>query len=139
MKKLLIMSLLASASALALAKLPPATDEAKAKAHEAAAKAAWAGKVDAYKLCQSQNKVAYRYFLSASAAGKEIKPGMVLLPCADPGSFSYAPPVLAKPIEAAGAHSPAATADSPPSSKLPDSVVNPVTPVTPVTPVKPAK
>jgi hypothetical protein len=131
MKKLLIVSLLASASALALAKLPPLTDQAKAKADEVAAKAAWAGKVAGYKLCQSQNKVAYRYFLSASSAGKEIKPAMVLLPCADPGSFSYAPPVIAKPIEAAGAHSPPATADSPPNSKLTDAVVNPVKPVRP--------
>ncbi|MCJ7799918.1 MAG: hypothetical protein MUP33_09225 [Polaromonas sp.] len=123
MKKLLIVGLLAGASGMALAKLPALSDEAKAKAAEAAAKAAWAGKVDAYKLCKSQDKVAASYHLSAKAAGKETKPAMVLPACADPGAFS---PVGAKPIEAAGAHSPTATAVSPPSSKRPDAVVNPV-------------
>jgi len=125
MKKLLIVSLLASASAMALAKLPPPSDDAKAKAAEASAKAAWAGKVDTYQLCKSQDKVAASYYQSAKAAGKETKPAMVLPPCADPGAFSYAPPIVAKPIEAAGAHSPATTAASPPSTKQPDSVVNP--------------
>jgi hypothetical protein len=125
MKKLLILSLLASASAMALAKLPPPTEEAKAKAAEAAAKAAWAGKVDIYQLCKSQDKVAASYYQSAKAAGKETRPAMVLPPCADPGAFSYAAPVVAKPIEAAGAHSPTTNAASPPSTKQPDAVVNP--------------
>jgi hypothetical protein len=35
-------------------------------------------------------------------------------PCADPGPFAYAPPEQ-KPLEASGAHSPPATASSPPS------------------------
>lgn len=125
MKKLLIVSLLASASALALAKLPPPNDEAKAKAHEAAAKAAWAGKIDAYQLCKTQDKVAASYYQSAKAAGKETKPATPLPPCADPGAFSYEPLVVAKPIEAAGAHSPTTTAISPPSTKQPDAVLNP--------------
>lgn len=37
-----------------------------------------------------------------------------LTPCADPGPFAYAPPEQ-KPLEASGAHSPAANATSPPS------------------------
>ena len=37
----------------AWAKLPPPSDEAKAKAAEAAAKTAHAGKIDAFKLCKS--------------------------------------------------------------------------------------
>ena len=37
-----------------------------------------------------------------------------LTPCADPGPFAYAPPEQ-KPLETSGAHSPAATATSPPS------------------------
>lgn len=126
MKKLLIVSLLAGASGMALAKLPPLSDEAKAKAAEAAAKAAWAGKVDAYQLCKSQDKVAASYYLSAKAAGKETKSPTPLPPCADPGAFSYLPPEAAKPIEAAGAHSPTTNAASPPSTKQPDAVVNPV-------------
>lgn len=125
MKNFLIAGLLLGASALALAKLPPPNDEAKAKAAEAAAKAAWAGKVDAYQLCQSQDKVAARYHASAKATGKETKPASAAPACADPGAFTYVPVEAAKPIEAAGAHSPTATAASPPSSKVPDAVMNP--------------
>lgn len=124
MKKLLILSLLAAASAASLAKLPPLSDEAKAKAAEAAAKTAWTGKVEAYLLCKSQDKVAAAYYKSAKAAGKETKPPAAAPACADPGAFVYTPPE-AKPIEAAGAHSPAGTATSPPSTKQPDAVANP--------------
>ncbi|WP_431095288.1 hypothetical protein [Polaromonas aquatica] len=124
MKKLLIMSLLAVASAASLAKLPPLSDEAKAKAAEAAAKTAWTGKVEAYLLCKSQDKVAASYYKTAKAAGKETKPAAAAPACADPGPFAYTPPA-AKPIEAAGAHSPAGTAGSPPSTKQPDAVGNP--------------
>jgi hypothetical protein len=124
MKKFLILSLLAAASAASLAKLPPLSDEAKAKAAEAAAKTAWSGKVDAYQLCKSQDKVAAAYYKSAKAAGKETKPPAAAPACADPGAFAYTPPE-AKPIEASGAHSPAGTATSPPSTKQPDAVVNP--------------
>ena len=125
MKKLLIVGLLAGASALALAKLPPPTDEAKAKAAEAAAKAAWAGKVDVYQLCKSQDAVAAAYFKSAKAAGKETKPATATPACAEPGAFVYPPPEAAKPLEASGAHSPAATATSPPSSKAPAASIAP--------------
>lgn len=125
MKKLLILGLLAGASALALAKLPPPTDEAKAKAAEAAAKAAWAGKVDVYQLCKSQDAVAAAYFKSAKAAGKETKPATATPACAEPGAFVYPPPEAAKPLEASGAHSPTATAASPPSSKMPAAAIAP--------------
>jgi hypothetical protein len=124
MKKLLMLGLLAGASSLALAKLPPLSDEAKAKAAEAAAKTAWTGKVEAYLLCKSQDKVAAAYYKSAKAAGKETKPAATVPPCADPGPFAYTPPE-AKPIEASGAHSPAGNATSPPSTKQPDAVGNP--------------
>lgn len=125
MKKILIVSLLASVSVLALAKLPPPSDEAKAKAAEAAAKAAWAGKVDAYRSCQSQDKVAAGYYAAAKAAGKETKPAIATPACADPGVFAYLPPEAAKPLEASGAHSPAATATSPPGSKTPAAAIAP--------------
>lgn len=125
MKKRLILIVALVASSAVLAKLPALSDEAKAKAAEAAAKAAWAGKVDTYLLCKSQDKVAAAYFQSAMAAGKEAKPAAAVPPCADPGAFTYAPVEVAKPIEASGAHSPAATAVSPPSTKQPDAVVNP--------------
>ena len=127
MKKFLVSVLILSAASLAFAKLPPLSDEAKAKAAEAAAKSAWAGKVDGYLLCKSQDKVAASYYQTAKAAGKETKPAATVPPCADPGAFVYVPPEPAKPIEAAGAHSPAATAASPPSTKAPDATVNPAT------------
>ena len=124
--------LILGASSMALAKIPALSDEAKAKAAEAAAKTAWAGKVDGYQLCKSQDKVAASYYKSARAAGKETKAPTALPACVDPGAFVYTAPApaaaasaQAKPIEAAGAHSPTATAVSPPSSKQPDAVVNP--------------
>jgi len=82
----------------ALAKLPAPSDEAKAKAAEAAAKAAHAGKVDAYQLCKAQNRVAAQY------RSKSAKP-VETPPCADPGPFVYKP---AAPAAAAPAAAPAA-------------------------------
>lgn len=124
MKKSLIPLLLALASSAAFAKLPALTGEAKAKAAEGSAKTAWSGNADAFLLCKWQDKVAASYYQSAKAAGKPTKPAAALPPCTEPGPFAYTPPD-AKPLEAAGAHSPATTATSPPSGKVPDAVVNP--------------
>jgi hypothetical protein len=125
--QLLTVSLLAGGSMLAFAKLPAPSAEEKAKAPEAAAKAAWAAKVDAYQLCKSQDKVAASYYMTAKTAGKETKPAAAAPACADPGAFAYTPAAAepAKPIEASGAHSPAATAASPPGTRQPDAVTNP--------------
>lgn len=98
----------------AFAKLPAPDDAAKAKAAEAAAKAAWTGKVDNYLLCNAQDRAAANFFANAKAEGREVKPAIATPPCADPGPFAYVAPE-AKPLEAAGAHSPATTAASPPS------------------------
>lgn len=125
MKIFLISTLVMLASSAALAKLPALSDEAKAKAAEAAGKTVWAGRVDSYLLCKSQDKVAAAYFRSAKSAGKDTKPAPATPACADPGAFVYAPPEAAKPIEAAGAHSPTTTAASPHSTKQPDALVNP--------------
>ena len=92
---------------VALAKLPPLSDEAKAKAAEAAAKAAWGDKVAAYQLCKSQDKVAATYAADAKKAGKEIKPSTATPPCADPGPFVYTPPAPAPAPAAASAAMPA--------------------------------
>lgn len=116
MKPLLTLSVLALAAAFAHAKLPPLSDDAKAKAAEAAAKAAHAGKVANYKLCLSMERVAVKYMADAKKAGKDVKPATATAPCADPGAFA---PPDAKPLEAAGAHSPPGTAASPPSTKTP--------------------
>jgi hypothetical protein len=108
----------AAFAAPALAKLPPLSDEAKAKAAEAAAKAAWADKVGAYQLCQAMDRAAEHYRSTEKAAGKEASAAVGTPACADPGAYS--PPVAAaasKPLEASGAHSPTEMATSPPSSK----------------------
>lgn len=135
MKKLLILTLTLCLSTLTFAKLPVASDEVKAKAAETAAKSAWSGKNDSFALCKSQDKVAAGYVQAAKAAGKELKASTLTPPCVDPGAFVYtASPMpavtasapTAKPLEAAGAHSPTPTAASPPSGKLTDAVINPV-------------
>lgn len=125
MKKLIAASLLITASALVTAKLPPPSEEVKAKAAQAAAKAAWDGKVDAYLSCKAQDKAAAHYYKTAKAAGKDTKPATATPPCTEPGAFSYTPPELAKPLEASGAHSPAPTATSPPSTKTPAAAIAP--------------
>ena len=105
---------LASLAGVAAAKLPSLSPEAQAKAAETAAKAAWSGKVDAYKLCQAQDRVVAHYRRTAPNAA----PAVSAPACIDPGPFSYTPPE-AKPLEAAGAHSPAGTATSPPNTAVP--------------------
>jgi hypothetical protein len=63
-------------ASVAHAKLPaaPQTEEAKAKAAEAAAKTAHGNKVEAFKLCKSMDKTAAHYFKTAAAAKKDVKP-----------------------------------------------------------------
>jgi hypothetical protein len=75
----------------AWAKLPPLSDEAKAKAAEAAAKSAHTGKVAAFQLCTSMNRTAERYFADAKKANKEVKPATPTPDCVDPGPFAAAP------------------------------------------------
>lgn len=135
MKKLFTLIFTLCLSTLVTAKLPAASEEVKAKAAETAAKTAWSGKNDSYALCKSQDKVAAGYVQTAKTSGKELKTSTTTPPCADPGPFVYIAGVApaaassgpkAKPLEAAGAHSPTPTAASPPSGKLTDAVVNPV-------------
>jgi hypothetical protein len=116
--------LLTSIAGAAGAKLPPLSDEAKAKAAEATAKTAWTTNVGNYQLCKSQDKVAAAYFAEAKKAGKPTQPPASVPACADPGPFAYTPPEP-KPLEAAGAHSPPATATSPPSTVTPAAETTP--------------
>ena len=105
MNKTLFAWLLAALSATAFAKLPAPSDEAKAKAAEAAAKTAHAGKVDGYLLCKSQDKVAaHVQKTNKTKAGKPV----ATPPCADPGKFVYTPPEAAAPVAGASAAAPAA-------------------------------
>ena len=104
MKRIAATTLLALAGTLmgwsALAKPPAPGDEAKAKAAEAAAKTAHAGKVDAFKLCLSMDKVAGGYQASAKKAGKPASAPTATPPCADPGPY----------VAAGAASAPAASA-----------------------------
>lgn len=83
---------LALAASSAFAKLPAASDEAKAKAAEAAAKTAHVGKVDAFLLCKSQDKVAAKVNKAKAKSAT---------PCADPGKFVYPPPAAPAIVAAA--------------------------------------
>ena len=98
---------------MVFAKLPAPSDEAKAKAAEAAAKTAWSDKVGAYQLCRAMDRTAEYYRKSAKDAAAAVETPA----CADPGAFVFVAPAATPPLEAAGAHSPATMATAPPSSK----------------------
>ena len=111
-----LLAALALAWPPAHAKLPALSPDAQVKAEEAKQKAAWTEKVSAYQLCRSMDKVAAAYHASTRASGTQTKPSAATPPCTDPGPFVAAAPAASKPLEASGAHSPPATAATPPSS-----------------------
>lgn len=115
MKKniLFIGTLLLAGSVFAKLPTPVLTEEAKAKAAEAAAKTAHGNKVANYQLCKSMDVAAASYFKSAKAAGKAVKPATETPPCADPGAFVYPPP--AAPATAAAPAAPAPVAAATPA------------------------
>jgi hypothetical protein len=122
MRTLLISSALALLAASAMAKLPPPSDEAKAKAAETAAKTAHGNKVADYQLCKSMDRVAATYYAEAKKAGKETKPPVPTPACADPGPFVYPPPAAASApaapaVAAAPAPAPAAKGTPPAPAK----------------------
>jgi len=99
------------------AKLPPVTEDAKAKAAEVAAKSAWTDKVGLFQLCRAMDRTAEAYRKEFQAAGKEPPQPTATPPCIDPGPFvTPVTPVASKPLEASGAHSPPGAAISPPST-----------------------
>ena len=110
MNKFLIALALLGACSVSFAKLPPLSDEAKAKAEETKAKAAHTAKADAYDLCRAQDRVAAHVNKHNKAkAGKPV----TTAPCADPGKFVYTPaPVVAT---TAAAPAPAAAAPAAPA------------------------
>lgn len=81
----LAVSALAFAAA-ASAKLPDPTPEQKAAAALAAAKTGHTAKVDAYKTCLVQSKIADEYLKQQRAQGKSYTPEATAA-CADPGPF----------------------------------------------------
>ena len=100
------------ATSVALAKLPALSDDAKAKAAEAAAKTAHGDKVAGFQLCKSMNRTAAFYFTEAKKANKEVKAATATPDCVDPGAFVYPPPAVAP-----AAAAPAAPAAPAPAAK----------------------
>ena len=88
-------------AAAGVAKLPAPTPEQQAAAALNAAKAAHAGKVGAYTLCMSQNKIADDYIKQQKATGKVYTPEATP-PCVNPGPF-VPPAVAAAPAQPAAA------------------------------------
>ena len=103
--------LAASLGSAALAKLPALSDEAKAKAAEAAAKTAWSDKVAGFQLCKAQDRVASTYYADMKKVGKDVKPAVETPPCADPGPF-VAPGAASAPVAAAAPAAAAAAASA---------------------------
>ena len=119
MKRNLILVAALTVTTVALAKLPAPSDEAKAKAAEAAAKTAWSGKVDAYQLCRAQDWVAAFFFKSAKAAGTETRPPVATPACVDPGPFAYVPAQAAPAAPTAAAAAAPAMPSAPAASAAP--------------------
>jgi hypothetical protein len=124
MKPLFILIAGLALSASVHAKLPPLSDEAKAKAAEAAAKTAHAGKVDNYLLCKSIDKTAAHYYKTAKAERKETKPPVATAPCVDPGKFVYEP----APAATTSAAAPAAPAAPSPGAAAAPATAKPAEP-----------
>jgi hypothetical protein len=94
-----------AASGLALAKLPPPDEAAKAKAADAAAKSAWQAKVDAFLLCKAQDRVAAKY----KASHPEVPKAQVAM-ASTTAAAPAAPTTAAAPATTTAAAAPAAPA-----------------------------
>ncbi len=103
-KYLLVMSALAISFA-ATAKLPAPSEEAKAKAVEAAAKTAHGNKVADFQLCKSREKVAAHYY---KTNGKGKASPTATPACVDPGAYKPAETAAATPAAAPAGAKPAA-------------------------------
>jgi hypothetical protein len=89
-------AMLSLTSGLASAKLPAPTEEQKAQAELAKAKAAWSDKVAAFQTCKAQDRAVAAY--QASGKGAHTQPGT---PCTDPGPFVPPTPAAAAPAASA--------------------------------------
>jgi hypothetical protein len=126
-KTLIAIAALLVTTAFAKLPTPVLTDEAKAKAAEAAAKTAHGNKIADFQLCKSREAAAAHYYKTAKAAGKDTKPPTETPACADPGAFVYPPP-------AAPAN--AATSVAAPTVATTTAAAKPVAPAVPVAPAK---
>ena len=103
-KTLLVVSALAIGFSAA-AKLPAPSEEAKAKAAEAAAKTAHGNKVADFQLCKSREKVAAHYY---KTNGKGKAAPAATPACVDPGAYKPAETTAAAPAAAPAGAKPAA-------------------------------
>jgi hypothetical protein len=110
-KSLFVLSALAISFGAA-AKLPALSEEAKAKAAEAAAKTAHGNKVADFQLCKSREKVAAHYY---KTNGKGKAAPTATPACVDPGAYKPAETTAAAP--AAPAAVPAAAKPAPAPAK----------------------
>ena len=115
-KKLVLTACALAVSGLALAKLPAQDDAAKAKAAETAAKAAWQAKVDAYKLCQVQDRIAAQYRKSNGSR-----------PAVNVPTAATTPTATAKPQAAAPAAATTQAAAPAAAATTPANAANPTT------------
>lgn len=100
MKKYLLFLSALAISFGAAAKLPAPSEEAKAKATEAAAKTAHGNKVADFQLCKSREKVAAHYY---KTNGKGKAAPAATPACADPGAYKPAETSAAAPAAAPAA------------------------------------
>ena len=91
-KALVLAAFCAASTGLVFAKLPPPTDEQKAKAEEAKVKAAEVAKKDAELLGKAQDRVAARYIQQQKAKGVTVKPTVIAPPAAAPAAPAAAAP-----------------------------------------------
>jgi hypothetical protein len=107
----------------ALAKLPASSDAEKESMSKNIARQTWSTKQDAFENCRAQDRIVKRYQAELRAQGKPVPVSIETGPCSDPGPFAAdsGTPIANRPLEASGAHSPAGTAVTAPSSKIPQS------------------
>ena len=101
--KIALFFALTVAATTAMAKLPPLSDEQKAKAEEAKAAAAEKAKVEAELLGKAQDRVAEKYIKEQKAKGVIVKPTPIAPPAAAAPAAAAAPTPTPAPVAAAPA------------------------------------
>jgi hypothetical protein len=111
----------------ALAKLPPPSAVEVEVMRRNLARQTWIAKQDAFESCRAQDNTVKKYQEGLRAQGKSVPPGLDTGACSDPGPYAAdsGTPIVNRPIEASGAHSPPGTAVTAPSSKIPQSEMQP--------------
>ncbi len=116
-------TVLVALSGVALAKLPPPSEADKALTLQNIARQTRTAKQDAFESCRAQDRIVRQYQEGLRSKGKAIPTSIETGSCAEPGPYAAdsGMPITSRPTEASGAHSPPATAVTPPSSTIPQS------------------